>query len=37
MYGHNKKLSGLWQVLKLGKYNLRWTTTHNILHLIIVC
>jgi len=31
---HNtRKLSGPWQILKRGKYNLRWTTTHNKLSL----
>jgi len=32
--GHNKKSSGLWQVF--GKYNLRWKTTHDILHCVTI-
>jgi len=34
--GHNIKSSGPWQVLKLGKYSLKWTTTHDILQLVII-
>jgi len=31
-----KKSSGPWKVLKLIDYNLRWTTTHDILHHAII-
>ena len=34
--GHNEKSFGSYRVLRFGKYNLRWITAHDTLHLIII-
>jgi len=34
--GHNKKTTGLHQVLELDKCKTSWTTTHDILHYVII-